>query len=475
MARELLGERTEAKDEPKAAMLLDGIGQRDELLRVRMSEMVERLEDLKTLGADFADILKPIETISSELPLSKARVLELEVLLDQELDSNHALRREIDGLSSRISALTSELSGAQARAARLDHALDEREGTVEDLRLALRERSQFADEVERRLLAESEQAEMLRFEVKSLRGEMQVADQALLDSDRRLATLGEQRGVAEGEVQRLQRLAEDLNARLVSANVRLDELDQSLEDSVAAATGLEIQLASEQAAHQRAQTQYEAELATARSDHSNLTMRAEALAARHQATEQILSQVRAQLRDKEDALRQSERAVKEGLSERQSLDRRLEATREELARREIVVGERQRAQAELEERCEMLTKALAAKEAALENANAKAQHLGDRVDALTLRYEKERHGLETANRRLLEELQNERAERTLAQGALDIARESRLSLQRQNEALKRAARVRVAGEAGPADGAPIEPPSNVTPFPAADRSGEDAR
>ena len=45
---------------------------------------------------------------------------------------------------------------------------------------------------------------------------------------------------------------------------------------------------------------------------------------------------------------------------------------------------------------------------------------------------------EATNRRLIEELQSEKAERSLAQGALDIARNSRSKLLTQYTALKRA-------------------------------------
>jgi crescentin len=128
----------------------------------------------------------------------------------------------------------------------------------------------------------------------------------------------------------------------------------------------------------------------------------------------------------------------------------------------------------------MLAKALAAKDAALENAVDKARLRSERVDQLTKRFEQERAVLETAHRRLLEELENERAERTLAQGALKIARESRASLQRLNESLKRQNRsIRTAADAEiVADDRPdtgVEDSTNVSKFvpPPRDRHGPD--
>jgi crescentin len=165
--------------------------------------------------------------------------------------------------------------------------------------------------------------------------------------------------------------------------------------------------------------------------------------------------------------------VKEASADRTTLERRVESLRADNGRLSTMLQEADKGRNEMEARCDMLVKALAAKDASLESVNSRAANLTDRVEALTLRFEQERMALEVANRRLIEELQNERAERTLAQGALDIARESRSALQRQNESLKRATRSRhgeaaldSAQEAAPRD----DRPSNVRPFTAPDKN-----
>ena len=97
----------------------------------------------------------------------------------------------------------------------------------------------------------------------------------------------------------------------------------------------------------------------------------------------------------------------------------------------------QRVNLELRERCEMLTKAVRAKESLLDSSVRKAADLAARIDQMTARFEQERAQSEIAHRRLIEELQNEKSERSLAQGALDIARSSRSRLLAQYTALKR--------------------------------------
>jgi crescentin len=71
----------------------------------------------------------------------------------------------------------------------------------------------------------------------------------------------------------------------------------------------------------------------------------------------------------------------------------------------------------------------------------------------------------------MEQLETERSERSLVQGALDIARESRLALQRQHELLKKSVRRGLAPEDSEiAQGTTVPgEDSNVRPFPGSGR------
>ena len=451
---------------------LDGIGQRNEMLRVRIGEMAERLGDLRTLTDDFAELIEPVETIAGELSHAKARVLELDALLSQEMDANQSLRREVDDLLGRHSQAMADLTSTTARIGRLEAALRENETVLDEQRLSLRERTSHANALERQLLAEVEQNQSLSLEVKTLRAEAQISEQALNESERMLSDTEERRQILDGENRRLQHLAEEQSAEIVSLSGRLNELEQQIDQNLQSISMLEAQLVSEQAARQRAVAQHEVDLGALKTERANSTMKIETLNARLAATDQILAQVRNQLREREETVRSADRAVKEASADRTTLERRVESLRGDNGRLAALLQEADKGRNEMEARCDMLVKALAAKDAALESANSRAANLSDRVETLTLRFEQERMSLEVANRRLIEELQNERAERTLAQGALDIARESRSALQRQNESLKRATRSR-HGELGgePQPEAPREERgSNVRPFSVPDKN-----
>ncbi|WP_062011103.1 hypothetical protein [Aureimonas sp. AU4] len=465
-------EETRVRFQPQIPPL-DGIGQRNEMLKVRIGEMSERLGELRTLTDDFSALINPIESIAEELPKAQARILELEAILSQEMEGNQSLRREVDSLLGRYSAASSDLATAVTRVGRLETAAREQEAAFEEQRLLLREKTTHANALERQLLAEVEQNQSLNLEVKTLRAEATVADQALLEAERMLGEVGEQRHLAEQEGRRLQSLTEDQAAEILQLTARVEEFEQLADAHLQQVKHLQAQLAVEQAARQKQAAQHENDLTALKTERSGANLKIESLAARLAATDQILGQVRHQLREREEAFRASERASKEAIAEKASFERRHDGIRNDLTRVTAQLGESQKARAELEARCDMLIKALAAKDSQLEGVTTRANNLSERVEALTQRFEKDRLALEATNRRLIEELQNEKAERTLAQGALDIARESRTALQRQNENLKRATRGRTVEGFGVEGGSEAsrydERPSNVRPFSSPDR------
>ncbi|NEU10625.1 chromosome partitioning protein ParA [Methylobacterium sp. BTF04] len=452
---------------------LDSIGQRNEIVRFRVSEMSDRLEELKSLQSDFSAILEPIIAITDELPKAKIRISEVETLLALEQAGAATMRRDIAEMTGRLATVTNDFSAATIQLNHLETSLQERDAAAEDLRLTLRDKSLSAENLERRLFSETEQTRALQGESKALRIEAKSLDQALARAESELQDLRESRSVLEQDNQRLQVVSEDQAARLADLAARSQEFETQAEAGRATIRTLEQQLANEASAGQKAEAQYEAEVATHRAERASLAMRVEATTSRLATTDQMLQQLRNQLRERDEVGRAAERGLKESSIERVTLERRLESVQSDLARQTERFLEMQRARSELDHRCEMFTKAMAAKDAALEQATGRVASLSDRIEHLVHRQEVERSDFEVVNHRLIEELQHERSERKMAQGALDIARESRVALQKQHDALKRAARSfagdEAANRAEPAT-APQPEPSNVRPFAVTDKS-----
>jgi crescentin len=367
--------------------------------------------------------------------------MEAEAVLRQETDTTVALRREVSELTSAQARLTDDLSSALSQLRKAEAKGREQESLLEDLRLGLKDKEAVIGDLENQLAIETERARNITEENQALRLEAHEADQTVARAERELIETRERNGLMDHEVKRLQKLTEEQNYRLSSLTNRYGELETLLEASRQRASELETKLMGEQVTRQRLETQVEAERSSHKTDLSALDMKIEGLNSRLSATDKILAHTRDQLRDKNEALRGVERGLKETTIEKNTLDRRLEASQQEVERQTSLVNELQRSRLELQERIEMLNKAMAAKDFQIESSDTKASNLAERMDQFVKRSEQERNTLEAAVRRLTEELQNEKAERSLIQGALEIARESRTKIQKKYVSLRKKTRL----------------------------------
>jgi crescentin len=422
------------------ASSLDVIGQRDETLRQRIGEMQERLEDLKALAGDFSAIIMPIGDITAELPRATARIIELEGGLAQARQAITELRLENVAFADRSESLSRDLAFVQARAESTARELGAHQAELEEARVLLRDRELTIESLERRLFAESEQAKALTGENKALRQEVQTADSALSRSEHELGAIRERASLLESDNERLQQLAAELTSQVAGLQGRLQEVEAALEIQVQQKLGLEEKLVLEVAARERAEGQLEVETNAFRTEKATFAMKLDAVRHRSSTSEQILARLRLQLREQEQAARAAERNLKEAVIARTSADRRLESLQEDMARQSERFLELQRLRDEFAARCEMLSKAISAKDVQVTQAATRVSGLEDRIEQLAAKHETVRRELEAANRRLAEELEGEKSERALLQGALEIARDSRIQLKKRYEALKRAGR-----------------------------------
>ena len=420
---------------------LDSVGQKNELIRVRFANLIDRLEEIRSLKEDFALLSEPVSDLIRSYPQLQSRLLETEAVLRQETEMTQALRRELGDLGGQHARTSDDLNAAVSQLRKAESRVREQESYIEDLRLNVKDKEAIVGDLENQLAIETERARNITEENQALRLEAQEADQTVARAERELIETRERNGLLDHEVKRLQKVAEEQNYRLSSLTNRYGEVETQLEATRQRASELETKLMAEQVLRQRLETQIDSERSAHQTDLSSLDMKIEGLSSRLSATDKILAHTRDQLRDKNEALRGVERNLKETTIEKNTLDRRLEATQQEVERQVAMVNELQRSRIELQERVEMLNKAIAAKDFQIESSDNKVASLSERIDQFTKRFDQERSTLESANRRLTEELQNEKAERSLIQGALEIARESRTKIQKKYVALRKRTRL----------------------------------
>jgi crescentin len=416
---------------------LDAVGQQTENVRERVDQMMGRLEELKSLADDFDQIVQPINTFVQQHTQARSKLAELQMLLARETDAGRAVRSELNNLQEAHAKVSDDLAMALASLQKHESLLHDQDALIADLRLRVDDKTASLQNLEQVLAAETERARALAAENHARRNEIEMLEQARSRLDRELLEALDGVGRLESENTRLQNVADGFAQRFASLKGQLSEMEPQLQAGRQEISTLQAKLLVEQTARQKAEASREAERSAQGMEIASLQMKVEGLTAHVETTDRILAHTRDQLRDKAEALRLAEKAIKDNEIERATLDRRVETGVEAMARHTTQLQDMQKANAELQSRSDMLVKAVAAKDAIVDGANRKAAALSSRLELLTARIEQERASFEATNKRLIEELQAEKAERSLAQGALDIARKSRTKLLAQYSTLKR--------------------------------------
>ncbi len=466
---------SEPRRAPPGRDTLDAVGKQSEQVRERVSVLAARLEEIKTLADDFGQIVQPVNDFVVRHAHSQSRLLEMEALLARERELSAAARSELNELHATASKAADELGAATVELRARETAGRDIEAQLGQVRLRADDQGVQIHNLERELDAATERARALSDDNQALRVEIEGLDQFRSRAEAELAEAREQNAAALGENGRLQQVTENQAQRITALKSQVLDLEPQIQAGRQELMGLQSRLASEQAARLKVEATRESERVALEGEVSSLRMKIEGLNAHVATTDKMLINLRDQLRDRTEGLRVSEKTLKEAVAEKLASERRTELAQDANARHLAQVAETQRAAQEFKDRAEMLAKALSAKEVALDSGARKIMNLDLRIEQMNARFEQERSAFETANRRLIEELQSERAERSLAQGALDIARNSRTKLLTQFTALKRqqgGAGLRVEDAGLDADEPAREGTDNVHPFKGAERGDE---
>jgi crescentin len=208
---------------------LDSVGQKNELIRVRFANMIDRLEEIRSLKEDFALLNEPVSELISSYPQLQSRLLETEAVLKQETEMTLALRRELGDLNSLHARTVDDLNSAVSQLHKAETRVREQDSFVEDLRLNVKDKEAIVTDLENQLSIETERARNITEENQALRLEAQEADQTVARAERELIETRERNGLLDHEVKRLQKVAEEQNYRLSSLTNRYGELETQLE------------------------------------------------------------------------------------------------------------------------------------------------------------------------------------------------------------------------------------------------------
>jgi crescentin len=454
---------------------LDATGRQTEMLRVGVGHLLERFDEFTRLKDVFSSLVaEPLTSLVANYPRIQAQLLEAAEALNRERHAAADLRGELRELKITYEKLADAFAVLEGQHQHATESARDYEVRAAGLNTALKEHEQRTGDLERQLAAETGRARTASDELQTLRHEAHQADATIARLERDLAEARETLEIVQFDNQTLRTNSTEQTQRLTAFEARQADMQQQLRLAQEQTSELQAKCDAEHNLRKKLEAQLDAERSSAQGEIAAREMKVEGIASRMAVTEKILTQTREQLRDRTEELKAAERVAREALLEKTALERRLQAGEQELQRQTTVAAQSSEARTELDERCEMLTKAIAAKDSLLQRADNRASMLLERIDQLTRSFDEERSTLETNNKKLWDELQREKSERALAQGALETARRRRIETERE---LARVQLERRAGQESedsiqaPAANAPAdsqEGASNVMPFKSAD-------
>ncbi len=424
------------------------LGEENETVRNLLMDAEHKIGELDIIKRSIGRLVDPVTKTLRAYEESKSEKLSLQGVLNNTRVAHNKLRDDL-GLAEKKAA------NFEAKAIRLKEILEvakqsvsalERTKTEQIAELAAR-RTQIA-ELQRQTQQQGADLELTRNENRRLGERIAAADKRTVQLEGQAQTAQQKAMQADKERAAVQASLDKAQSELAQTSRRLNDNDKTLAMAQARLKTVETGLAEAQAERVRLAAALD-EANHKRRDETNLqNSRYDALQARAGMTEGLLEEARQTLMARADEVRAFERRVIETSTALDDAGERLSQATAALAQRELQLKDFEQAHAALSEQTQMLTHAVTVRESAYNNAQQKIQDQSDLVELL----EKQIRGARDANEMQIAQLQRERLERSMAEGALEACRKDIARLMRELAAQQYRPR-----PAGPAE-APPRPP-----------------
>lgn len=452
---------------------LETIGMQNRTLRAQIEEVEHGFEHLDQVKGLFHGLLSPMSELLAEFEATKTRLHEVKIKLTfledahEGLSARHAAAiEERDVVVEARNALLRENREMAQRAQRVDVTLSETQ-------LELRECSATKDKLERLLDVETRVTGGQADEIRRLKDELSSKDQSLASLELSLKVASDQGALLSQENATLRNSSQGLSSSLDAASRRIAEYELRFVDYEALVdqgkhriAALEQGLSEEQAAHASLRAKHLELVERSRAEMASLNNTVHAVRGRVDVTNKILDQARGQLREKIEELRAAERRLLENGIQIDGLEKSARSQKDDLAAANERIAGTERMRGALVDQVNGLTDTVRTKEAALQSATRTIEQLTARVEELASGRQRAKEELERRTAALQDEIARMRAERQLADGALEASRAERHQARRAAPANGDAQReATAAASAAEPSEAPAPQQTNVTKLP----------
>jgi chromosome segregation ATPase len=404
---------------------LEAIGMRDEAMRAQLDQIEQGLIHVERAREQFRELLTPLVDLFTDYETSRARLHELKAKHAALEDTFGALNARYGSALAERDA-TAEIAAAEKRENReLRQRLQRAEAGLSAAQADGREGVAAREKLERTLEAEARRMATQSEEVARLRSELAERDQNLAKLESALKEASDQGALAAQDNASLRETMKSQGVRFEAASRRLAEYEAVTERDQKRLATLEQTLIDEQGAHSALRAKHIDQVERNRTESSALANSIHAVRGRVEVTNKLLEQTRGQFREKVEELRAADRRLMESGIQIDALEKNLRVLKEDLAVANEQIAGADRMRAALVDQVNTLSEAVRGKETALQAAARNSEALAARVDETIAATRRAREESERRAGVLQEEIVRLRAERQLADGALEASRSER--------------------------------------------------
>jgi crescentin len=422
------GKKLHNGDRPVAEELANignKVGGDNEALRNLLIEIGRGIGGLDHLKESFAKLTDPLDQALRALERETSDNVGLRVTLSELRTSHEALRAEFKELGKKLTGKDAEYEGAHEAHILAQQSIKALQKRETELASELETARARLSELESQLARETDSVSMLTEHKRSLTDRVAAASKRIIEMEAAIASIegklvlvSDENRLLQASVKQVVGENSSLSRRLAENTASLQKARLEVKQTQSALDVAEAEYAKLTAVADEAEDKYQVATRT-------VNVRLEAASSRTIAAEKLLAELRQDLLARAEEVSALQSKLAEATIARGSKEKVIELLKNTLQAKETLLQDNEQLRLKHVERCDTLEKASKATAAEL----ARTQSLAQRVAQLEAEAEASRDESEKRIEEFRSQLERERLERAVAEGALQKTRRNYLDLQ----------------------------------------------
>ena len=412
------------------------LGQENETVRNLLIDAEHKISELDNIKRSIGKLVDPVSKTLRAFEETKSEKLSLQNTLNSTRLTNGKLRDELNSAEKRATSLETECGRLREIVVVAQQSVESLEATkTEQISELTARRSQIAD-LQRRVQEQGNDLQITRDENRRMNERTASADKRSVQLEGEAQSAKQRAMLAEQERTSLHAALEKTQGEFAQTSRRLIECDKALASAQARLKVLEATLAETQMERSRLSAALD-EATHKHQDEMHVQIaRFEALQARADLSDNLLDEARQALLARNDEIRAFDQRISESTQNHSAVAERVAQLEDEIGQREIQLNEIDQQRVTLTDQNQMLARAVTVREGAYNRAQEKIQAQSDLIALLESQLKATRESCDMQVEELQAQVQRERLERTMAEGALEAGRKDIARLLRELSAMQ---------------------------------------